>query len=442
MPGSTILLSGHPGSGKTTLALTLCYANALKGYPCLYASFYEDKAKLYTLASRLGLNLEGLESENLFAFVKLPVTISVGDILESINSMIRDGGFKVIVLDSVTVLLEGARESERAYALNYFYNISNIVGGIVILVAEAPYEYKTPMPGGLEFIADIVLALKYKVERGLIDRLLEIRKARGSPINLAEIPFTITEGAGLRLWPPPLLEEIMEEHEETITVPCSQLARALSPKTGKLRKSETILIAYPPDARHIYAGVIPVMIILANELKTLVVGYKYSERVYKYLIDELVRLVLGEDPPMEALIDKYFKIKSVNPFSISLGQLSAFELEMLEGGFDAVVFHGVDVPMLAFNVKEYVPALYNQKTYIKSKGVINFRMFSVVDEKLYRVNATLSDVVLRLKLKEGGSREPLYEVYAWRRGFKPQILSEENLLECVKEASTRVRPRW
>ncbi|MDM7275574.1 MAG: gas vesicle protein GvpD [Thermoprotei archaeon] len=441
MPGSTILLTGHPGSGKTILALSMCYANALRGHPCLYIGFYEDKAKLYTLASRLGMDIGDLESKGLLLFVKFPVTMSVGDVLDNINSIIKERNFKVVVVDSVTVLLEGARERERAYALNYFYNLSNIIEGFIILVAETPYDYKILMPGGLEFVADIVLMLKYRVERGLIDRFLEIRKARGSPVSIVEIPFTIVEGAGLRLWPPPLLGEVVEDPEETIVVPCSRLAKVLSPGTGKLRRSETILIAYPPDARHIYVAAIPAMIILANRMKALAVSYKYSEGVARALLSESVKLILGEDPNVEALVDRHFTIRSVNPFGMSLNQLSALELKMLEEGFNANIFHGVDVPMLSFALRDYVPTLYNQRTYIKGRGILNFRMFSVVDERLYRVNSTLSDAVLRLRLKEGNGGELSYELYAWRRGFKPQILSEEDLIACIKEASALIKAR-
>ncbi|MEM1800692.1 MAG: ATPase domain-containing protein, partial [Desulfurococcaceae archaeon] len=36
-----IVIAGHPGSGKTTLASKICYSNALLGYKCIYVTFYE-----------------------------------------------------------------------------------------------------------------------------------------------------------------------------------------------------------------------------------------------------------------------------------------------------------------------------------------------------------------------------------------------------------------
>ncbi|MEM2297511.1 MAG: ATPase domain-containing protein [Ignisphaera sp.] len=42
---SLVVVAGHPGAGKTTLASSICYANALKNLKCLYLSFQEDKEK-------------------------------------------------------------------------------------------------------------------------------------------------------------------------------------------------------------------------------------------------------------------------------------------------------------------------------------------------------------------------------------------------------------
>jgi len=44
-PSTLTVISGHPGSGKTTLTSTICYANALKGRKCLYISFQEDRRR-------------------------------------------------------------------------------------------------------------------------------------------------------------------------------------------------------------------------------------------------------------------------------------------------------------------------------------------------------------------------------------------------------------
>ncbi|MDW8082945.1 MAG: ATPase domain-containing protein [Sulfolobales archaeon] len=52
-----LVIAGHPGAGKTTLASTICYKNALLGRKCLYISFYEDKERLYSYMSHIGIDL-------------------------------------------------------------------------------------------------------------------------------------------------------------------------------------------------------------------------------------------------------------------------------------------------------------------------------------------------------------------------------------------------
>jgi circadian clock protein KaiC len=58
-PPVTIVIAGHPGAGKTTLASSICYYNAINGHKCFYVSLQEDKAKLYGNMRNLGLDLEG-----------------------------------------------------------------------------------------------------------------------------------------------------------------------------------------------------------------------------------------------------------------------------------------------------------------------------------------------------------------------------------------------
>ena len=74
-PGTLLVISGHPGSGKTTLASTICYANALQGRKRLYISFQESKEKLYINMARLGLNLEEIERRGLLNHLKLPLVV-------------------------------------------------------------------------------------------------------------------------------------------------------------------------------------------------------------------------------------------------------------------------------------------------------------------------------------------------------------------------------
>lgn len=61
--GSLVALIGQPGAGKTTFASAICYSNALRGSKCLYLSFFEDREKLFSNVSGLGLDLYSVEAK-------------------------------------------------------------------------------------------------------------------------------------------------------------------------------------------------------------------------------------------------------------------------------------------------------------------------------------------------------------------------------------------
>ncbi|MEM1816509.1 MAG: ATPase domain-containing protein, partial [Desulfurococcaceae archaeon] len=205
----TILVAGHPGAGKTTLASTICYHNALKGRKCLYVTFYEDKDKLYSYMKKLGMPLSEVESKGLMRFLKLPAIHDVDSVVDVLNKNVIEG-FDLIVIDSITVLLEAVKDhtEKRAWLLNYFYQLPILVNGLLVLVSELPFGEERLGLGSIEFVVDAILILKHRVEDRLLLRLLEIRKARGAPIHVAEVPFTIAEGRGLLVYTQPVLEEL------------------------------------------------------------------------------------------------------------------------------------------------------------------------------------------------------------------------------------------
>ncbi|MEM1696840.1 MAG: ATPase domain-containing protein, partial [Desulfurococcaceae archaeon] len=165
-PPYTILISGNPGTGKTTLASTICYTNAIQGKKCLYLTFYEDKEKLFRFMRKLGINLEEAEAKGLLKYLRLPVSLDVEGLVNTIGKLIVEEGFRVLVVDSITVILEAVKEDpgKRGWILNYFYQLPNLMNGLVVLIAELPLQKPMVEHGFLEFTVDAALVLKNKVE--------------------------------------------------------------------------------------------------------------------------------------------------------------------------------------------------------------------------------------------------------------------------------------
>jgi len=434
-PPYNIVIAGHPGSGKTTMASTICYSNALKGRKCLYISLQEDKEKLYEYMSKLGLNLRDVESRGLFKFIKIPMSLDIEGVAETISKFVSEE-HTVVVIDSLNPLLDIVEKNieKRSWLQNFFYTISRVINGLLILIAEMPYGSQTIELGSIEFVSDAILILKHRIDEGFLVRTLEIRKARGAPILLAEVPFSISEGKGVEVWIPTILEEINEVGKQ-IGVPCNLLQKTLM----HIHKGMVINITYPPDTDYVDLMLVLLGLALKENLKLLLISYKYPPTsTQEALRNKLINKGISRDQ-VEKLISDYIIFKSINPFSYSVSQLVIRELLMIEKlNPDIIVFHGVEIPRHTTNINTHIRELYNQMNYLKKLGKIIVRIGAYTDNLSYNLESRIADVIIRFWY-EGSEGNVSHKAYIWRRFRYPYIATQEELQECVEEAMNTIR---
>ncbi|MEM2005355.1 MAG: ATPase domain-containing protein [Zestosphaera sp.] len=443
LPRSMVLVVGHPGAGKTTLASQICYANTLRGKKCLYVTFYEDKDKLFRNMNRLGINLSEAESEGLFSYVKLP-TISVDEMLKVMTELLTRGSYDVVVIDSInpTLELSEPKEARRAVLLNFFYQLANIINGLLIVSAEIPLGRESLNLGSVEFVADAIIYLKHRVTYGSLSRVLEIRKIRGAPLSIVEFPFSIVEGKGLKIYIPPRLERVIAGKGETFKTTLS----AIPELVGPINRGDLVFISNPPHGRTPLVIIPVVDLAVTNDARVLHISYRYSPDEVRDTYARVFESYFGveRDYTLKAL-DKHFYIDSMNPASYSLSHMRALTRELIERlDPDIVVYHGVDaLKGVIREQEEYWAMLMNELVWLKNMGKLVIRYASRVDPYWTRMNEALSDIVVRAYYRrEGVHLKPVF--YIWRRGMNPTIFdyterdSEKATLE-LKELAKMIR---
>lgn len=186
LPGSMVLVRGAPGTGKTLLALQFLIHGATKhNEPGLLISFEEFPTALYRDAEALGWNLKELEASRRLhlMFTSPEVFLASLEAPDSrLNRLILDANIRRLVLDSVTHfnrLSDDAQELRRLY--------TSVANGLrrervtaMLLGEEGRSEYRRADKGGLSFIVDAIIMLRYVEIESAMQRAIVVLKMRGS----------------------------------------------------------------------------------------------------------------------------------------------------------------------------------------------------------------------------------------------------------------------
>jgi circadian clock protein KaiC len=111
--GTTILVSGTAGTGKTSLGASFVDAACRRGERCLYFSFEESPGQLIRNMRSIGLNLEQWSKKNLLQFHSSRATLYGLEMhLAIIHKIVNEFEPKVVVLDPVGSLIQAGNSRD------------------------------------------------------------------------------------------------------------------------------------------------------------------------------------------------------------------------------------------------------------------------------------------------------------------------------------------
>jgi circadian clock protein KaiC len=212
--GSSVLLSGGAGSGKTILGLQILANAAKRGEKALYMSFEETEDRLQDHMKDFGWDYGKLKSHmmikrfNMFDVgraLDAMMAKAEGELLIDVKPIILPSGFKpdVVVIDSLTAIASvfAGKESYRIYVENLFRYFQEM-GITVFFITETEEVPSIFSPKGVdEFLADGVVVL-YNVKKGDIrERAIEVLKMRGTKHTTKIVAIRIVDGAGIEVYP-------------------------------------------------------------------------------------------------------------------------------------------------------------------------------------------------------------------------------------------------
>ncbi|MGC8687474.1 MAG: ATPase domain-containing protein [Candidatus Micrarchaeia archaeon] len=206
--GSQVLVAGGPGAGKTLLSFEILYHAAQNGVPTAFIALEEQpktviKNAKYTFSSFDSIDeliekkLLVVNGEDLALKVSTPTDstmYSFGNILSEIESIIKDNGAKIIVIDSISIikLMMDSAFSYRKAMISLVSSLRrlNVTG---IITSDIPSTERDAIKFSQEFfIFDGIIALYQSSLENRREPSLEVLKMRGSNHSWMLSPYEIT----------------------------------------------------------------------------------------------------------------------------------------------------------------------------------------------------------------------------------------------------------
>jgi circadian clock protein KaiC len=204
--GSSLLIMGAAGVGKSTLATQYALAAAARGEKTLYFMFDETIRAFKARNSRLGLPVNQHLSSGLLTLRQVDsAEFSPGQFAHYVMDGVDKDKVQIVVIDSLSGYLSAMPEerflSTHVHELLTFLSYRNVLT-ILTLAQHGVVGERVESPVDISYLADTVLLLRYFEAFGSIRRALSVVKKRSGPHEVLVREMRIVPSEGVTIGDP------------------------------------------------------------------------------------------------------------------------------------------------------------------------------------------------------------------------------------------------
>ena len=196
--GTSTLLVGAPGTGKSTLAAQFAAAAAARGEHASLFIFDESEATLVSRCGALGIDLHRYMDTGRITVQRIdPAELSPGEFAHAIRCAVERDAAVVIVIDSLNGYLNAM--PEERFLIAQLHEILSYLGQqhVVSILVGAHHgiignQMRTPVDAS--YLADAIILLRYYEAKGEVRQAISVIKKRGGDHERTIREFGVKEG--------------------------------------------------------------------------------------------------------------------------------------------------------------------------------------------------------------------------------------------------------
>lgn len=179
--GTSTLLVGAAGTGKSSLATQFMIAAAARGERSAMFTFDESVRSLVTRSNGVGFDIDRHMDEGMIRVQSIdPAELSPGEFSHLIREAVEVDGARVIVIDSLNGYLNAM--PEERFMIVQLHELLAYLGqlGVTTLLVSAQQGLIGPMASSLDvsYLADGVILFRYFEARGEVRQAISVLKKR------------------------------------------------------------------------------------------------------------------------------------------------------------------------------------------------------------------------------------------------------------------------
>jgi circadian clock protein KaiC len=179
--GTSTLIIGAAGTGKSSLATMVMMAAAGRGEASAMFTFDESVRSLVTRSEGLGFQLQPLLDEGTIRVQAIdPAELSPGEFIQGIRDAVEMHGARVVVIDSLNGYLNAM--PEERFMIVQLHEVLAYLGqmGVLTILVSAQQGLVGHMINNIDvsYLADSVILLRYFESRGAVRQAISVLKKR------------------------------------------------------------------------------------------------------------------------------------------------------------------------------------------------------------------------------------------------------------------------